>query len=101
MNVRKMKMAETSFRSSDKRDEKKVWRYLTAVPDHEAGHYVCVQELDGDWGTPNVDGHDANGWRDAEEPIATRVIVAKMGQDGALRNAFSPYNGNRFTQRDA
>lgn len=70
-------------------DTKKVWRYISVTPDHVPGQYVCIQELDGDWGTPNVDGHDGEGWRDAEKPVATRVIVVRMDEDGALRNVNS------------
>jgi hypothetical protein len=68
-------------------DTKKVWRYISVVPDHKPDHYICIQELDGDWGEPGVDGHDEDGWRDAEVPVATRVIRARMDETGALRNA--------------
>lgn len=94
-------MTDTAFRTPETKNkaEKKVWRYLTAVPDHITGRYVCVQELDGDFGIPNEDGHDSEGWRDAEHPRSTRVIVVEMKPDGGLKNVFTPYAGNRQSQR--
>lgn len=82
-------MAVTPAEAFRTENTKKVWSYLTAVPDHVPGQYVCIQELEGDWGEPHVDGHDAMGWRDAEKPVATRVIIAKMDETGALRNIHS------------
>ena len=82
-------MSQTETETFSRNNTKKVWRYVSVVPDHVPGQYVCIQELDGDWGTPNFDGHDAEGWRPSVEPVATRVIVAEMDESGALRNIYS------------
>lgn len=88
-------MSENVIRGS----QKKVWRFLTVNPDHVAGQYICVQELDGHWEDPDPTDPDDNGWRDAEVPVSTRVVLMRMEKDGAMRNVHSPYNGDRFTQR--
>ena len=81
-------------------NEKKVWRFLDVKPDHEAGTYVCLQELEGDWGTPNEGGHDEEGWRDADLPAVRRVVfMRRSDKDGSLKNRFPGYNGDRYAQR--
>jgi hypothetical protein len=80
--------------------QKKVWRFLTVTPDHVPGQYICIQELDGHWEDPDPTIVDDDGWRDAEVPIATRVVLMKMDKDGGMRNVNSPYNGDRYTQRN-
>lgn len=81
------------YRSSDK----KVWDFLAPVsPDpFEPMHVWVVQRLLGDWGTPNVDGHNEDGWRPALEPAFTRVVYMKMLPDGQMVNVNSPTNKDR------
>lgn len=91
-------MAEHGFRGN----QKKVWRFLSVTPDHEPGYYICIQELDGHWEEPNYAqyGPNDNGWRDAEEPVATRVVRMEMLADGSMKNAHGGgYNGDRYSQR--
>lgn len=90
-------MSESGFRGT----QKKVWSFVTAVPDHTPGQYVCIQELDGHWEEPDFDtyGPEDDGWRDAVKPAPTRVVLMKM-ENGAMRNVHSsPYNGDKYSQR--
>lgn len=94
-------MSESSTHVRRNYTNKKIWRFVDIILDHEPDKYICIQELDGDFGEPNVDGHDENGWRDAELPAATRIIRVTMDESGTVRSANPPYNGDRLTLRDS
>lgn len=78
------------YKSSDK----KIWDFLVPVsPDpFEPMHAWVVQRLLGDFGVPNVDGHDETGWRPASVPAATRVVYMRMNNEGKMVNVFSTAN---------
>lgn len=88
-------MGDTVIRGN----QKKVWRFVTVQPDHIPGQYICVQALDGHWEEPDPTDPMDDGWRDADVPVATRVVLMRMDKDGAMRNVHSPYNGDRLSQR--
>lgn len=81
------------YKSSDK----KIWDFLVPVsPDpFNPMHAWVVQRLLGDFGVPNEDGHDENGWRPAALPAATRVVYMRMTEDGQMVNVFSSANRNK------
>jgi hypothetical protein len=85
---------------SRRTSNKKVWRFVSVILDHEKDKYICIQVLDGDWGEPNTDGHDAQGWRDADLPAATRMVRVTIDELGTARTLHAPYSGDRVTLRD-
>lgn len=96
-------MSETpaSIRRPARVGNKKIWRFVNVILDHEPGKYICIQELDGDFGEPNVDGHDENGWRDADIPASTRIIRVTIDDSGTARTDHKPYDGDRISLRDS
>lgn len=90
-----------TVRRTPRTGNKKIWRFVSVILDHKPGEYVCIQELDGDWGEPNVDGHNDQGWRDAELPAATRMIRVTIDESGTARTIHKPYDGDRETLRDS
>lgn len=85
-----------SSRADQAPSEKKVWRhtFIAASPNNER-RFLSIQELVG-----------AHVWSDkeqkvvfeyAEEPVATRVVLMEIDENGFARNVNSgPYNGNKI-----
>lgn len=73
----------TAYKSNDR----KRWEFVTgwACP-FKPGYSWVIQKLQGDFGTPNIDGHDSNGWREAKGPALTRIVYMQMLEDGQIVN---------------
>ena len=82
----KERQANTAYKSNDR----KRWEFVTgwACPFREGYSYV-IQRQQGDFGTPNEDGHDQYGWRPAPNPAPTRLVLMKMNDDGQAMNIHS------------
>lgn len=73
----------TEYKSNDR----KRWEFVQVAPcPFFEDHVWVIQRLQGDYGTPNEDGHDENGWRPAREPAATRLVYMEMQDDGQVIN---------------
>jgi hypothetical protein len=88
------RLTNTRYKSSDR----KRWEFIQVAPCFfEPMHAWVIQRLQGDFGTPNEDGHDANGWRPEVEPVSTRLVYMEMQSDGQVVNVHTP---KKKIQRD-
>lgn len=80
------RQSNTAYKSNDR----KRWEFVTgwACPFREGYSYI-IQRLQGDFGTPGEDGHDEYGWRPAQSPAQTRLVLMEMGDDGQVMNVHS------------
>lgn len=80
------RFTNTGYKSNDR----KRWEFVTGwpCPFRENYSYV-IQRLQGDFGKPNEDGHDAKGWRPAPQPAQTRLVLMEMREDGQVMNVHS------------
>lgn len=72
-----------------KSNDRKRWEFIQVSPcPFNEGFAWVIQRLQGDFGTPNEDGHDASGWRPEPEPAKTRLVYMEMLDNGTVVNVY-------------
>lgn len=85
------RLTNTRYKSSDR----KRWEFIQVAPCvFREMHAWVIQKLQGDFGTPNEDGHDEKGWRPEIEPVSTRLVYMRMNTKGEVVNVHAPKNKN-------
>lgn len=80
-------LTNTRYKSSDR----KRWEFIQVAPCvFKEMHVWVIQKLQGDFGTPNEDGHDNRGWRPEVEPASTRLVYMNMLDNGQVENVHKP-----------